>query len=216
MKTITDCVHQLVKYDPFLEDALARGIINFSALAEDLHPKIVKKLRKEIQLGSIVMALRRYQPTKAPNPLNFRLGDVVMRSDITDFTFVNSTSLLGRQSAFLDAIKNQFGAYFTYSNNDQESSVIVMSALEPLVVEHFDGEACIARKTGLSTLSIKLPESSSAIVGLYYHVFRLLAYEGIPIFETVSTSNYFTLLFEKSYLNQAFVLINEIKETGST
>jgi len=66
-------------------------------------------------------------------------------------------------------------------------------------------------KSDLSSLSIALPEDNSKTVGLYFYIFKLLAYEGIPVFEILSTSNYFTLFLEMNYVNQAFTLINEIK-----
>ena len=36
MKTVAQSVEQILKTQPFLEDALQRNIINFSALAEEL------------------------------------------------------------------------------------------------------------------------------------------------------------------------------------
>ena len=67
MKTITDCVHNILRHQPFLEDALSRDIINFSSLATDLLPQVEKEMRKPVKAGSIVMALRRYHPKRIKN-----------------------------------------------------------------------------------------------------------------------------------------------------
>lgn len=212
MKTITDCVTDILRQDPFLEDALARNIINFSSLATDLVPTIEKKLCKPVKEGSIVMALRRYIPKKRGNTALLKnLGDIIVRSDITDYTFANSKTIVENQSSLLLVIKEKFRVYFTYSNNYHESNIIVSSTLKPIVEKHFETETCISIKDDLSSLSIALPADSSQIVGLYFSLFRLLTYEGIPIFEVISTSNYFTLFFEKQYVNRAFLLINEVK-----
>ncbi len=212
MKTITDCVHEILKHDPFLEDALSRDIINFSSLAIDLAPRIEKKLRKPIKPGSIVMALRRYRPQKKRITTSLQsLGDIVVRSNITDYTFVNSKTIVANQSELLAEIKDEFGVYFTYANNYHESNIIVSSSLKKIVEKHFKNETCIGIKDELSSLSIALPAESSKIVGLYFSLFRILTFEGIPIFEVISTSNYFTLFFEKIYVNKAFLLISEMK-----
>ncbi len=212
MKTITDCVQEILKHDPFLEDALSRNIINFSSLALDLTPKIEKKLRKPVKPGSIVMALRRYTPEKKRITTSLQnLGDIVVRSDITDYTFANSKTIVANQSLLLDKIKDKFGVYFTYANNYHESNIIVSSSLKGVVEDYFKDETCIGVKDELSSLSIALPAESSKIVGLYFSLFRILTFEGIPIFEVISTSNYFTLFFEKTYVNKAFVLISEMK-----
>ncbi|RZS92521.1 hypothetical protein [Aquimarina brevivitae] len=213
MKTITDCVHDIIKHQPFLEDALHRDIINFSSLATDLQPQVEKIMRKPVKPGSIIMALRRYHPKRIKNLENLRnLGDIVVRSGITEYTFLNSNTILDSQANLLNSVKDKSKTYFTYSSNFQESNILVSSTLKETVEEHFKQETCISVMDELSSMSIALPDDSSKSIGLYFYIFRLLAYEGIPVFEIISTSNYFTLFLEKEYVNSAFLLLNEIKE----
>lgn len=213
MKTITDCVHDIIKHQPFLEDALYRDIINFSSLATDLQPQVEKIMRKPVKPGSIIMALRRYHPKRIKNLENLRnLGDIVVRSGITEYTFLNSNTILDSQASLLNSVKDKSKTYFTYSSNFQESNILVSSSLKDTVEEHFKKETCISVMEDLSSMSIALPDDSAKSIGLYFYIFRLLAYEGIPVFEIISTSNYFTLFLEKEYVNSAFLLLNEIKE----
>ncbi len=213
MKTITDCVHNILRHQPFLEDALSRDIINFSSLAIDLLPKVEKIMKKPVKPGSIVMALRRYHPRRIKHIDNLKsLGDIVVRSGITEYTFLNSNSILTSQRNLLDVVKNESKAYFTYSSNFQESNILVTSSLKNTVEKHFENETCISITDDLSSISIALPEDNSKSVGLYFYIFKLLAYEGIPVFEVISTSNYFTLFLEKEHVNKAFLLMNEVKE----
>mgnify|MGYP001160978692 FL=1 len=212
MKTITSVVEQLIKHQPYTEDALMRKIINYSALAEDFQPRIEKELGKSVNVGSIVMALRRYYPQKRVDERMMRdLGDIVVRSGITDFTFLNSNTILESQSKLLEETKTIPKAYLTYSSTFHESNILVSNDLTDLVERCFKEETCVMVKHDLSSLSIALPANNSKTVGLYFYIFKLLAYEGIPIFEAISTSNYFTLFLEKEYVNQAFALVNEIK-----
>ncbi len=213
MKTITDCVHNILRHQPFLEDALSRDIINFSSLATDILPLVEKEMRKPVKAGSIVMALRRYHPKRIKHSENLgNLGDIVVRSGITEYTFLNSNTILTSQSNLLNSVKDKTKTYFTYSSNFQESNILVSSSLKDVVENHFKDETCISVTDNLSSMSIALPNDSSKTIGLYFYIFKLLAYEGIPIFEIISTSNYFTLFLEKEYVNDAFLLLNEIKE----
>jgi len=217
MKTITDCVHNILRHQPFLEDALSRDIINFSSLAIDMLPQVEQLMRKPVKPGSIIMALRRYQPKRIKNRQNLRnLGDIVVRSGITEFTFLNSNTILTSQSYLLNSVKDKSKTYFTYSSNFQESNILVSSSLKDTVQEHFKNETCISITDNLSSMSIELPDDSSKTIGLYFYIFKLLAYEGIPIFEIISTSNYFTLFLEKEYVNEAFLLLNEIKDNTNS
>ncbi|RKN02099.1 hypothetical protein D7036_16810 [Aquimarina sp. BL5] len=213
MKTITDCVHNILRHQPFLEDALSRDIINFSSLATDLLPQVEKEMRKPVKPGSIVMALRRYHPKRIKHSENLgSLGDIVVRSGITEYTFLNSNTILTSQSNLLNTVKDKTKTYFTYSSNFQESNILVSSSLKEIVEDHFKDETCISVADNLSSMSIALPDDSARSIGLYFYIFKLLAYEGIPVFEIISTSNYFTLFLEKEYVNDALLLMNEIKE----
>ncbi|SHF57078.1 hypothetical protein SAMN05444483_101628 [Salegentibacter echinorum] len=214
MKTITTCVHDIIKHQPFLDDAIARDIVNFSGLAADIQPQVEEEMRKPVKQGSIIMALRRYAPKRTK--INMRdlreLGDIVVRSGITEYTFLNSNTIIASKAKLLEAVKEQTGVYLNYSSNYQESNILVSSSLTDLVEDCFRSERRVTIKEELSSITIALPKDSSQFVGLYFYIFKLLAYEGIPVFEMISTSNYFALFLEKQYVNQAFLLINEIKK----
>ncbi|MDT0648187.1 hypothetical protein RM545_15950 [Zunongwangia sp. F260] len=214
MKTITTCVHDIIKHQPFLDDAMARDIVNFSGLAADIQPQVEKEMRKPVKQGSIIMALRRYAPKRSKvNMKALRdLGDIVVRSGITEYTFLNSNSIISNKARLLEAVKDKTGVYLNYSSNYQESNILVSSSLTSLVEDCFKNEVRVTIKEELSSITIALPKNSSQSVGMYFYIFKLLAYEGIPVFEMISTSNYFAIFLEKEYVNSAFLLMNEIKE----
>lgn len=213
MLTITSVVHNILRHQPFLDDALAKDLINFSALAAHLQPEVEKELRKPVQQGSIIMALRRYAPKQhLVKNVSFRqMGDIVVRSGITEYTYLNSKSILSSQASLMNIVKDEVGVYLNYSSNYQESNILVSSDLKETVTKCFRDEILVSVKSDLSSITIALPKNSSQSVGLYFYIFKLLAYEGIPVFEMISTSNYFALFLEKEFVNQAFILLNEIK-----
>ena len=110
MKTIASCVQEIIVSKPFLEEGLSRQIINFSALAKDLNKSISEMLRRPVKDGAIMMALRRYQQTlntensiRLQNVFN-NLGDITVRSNLSDFTFQNSKTLIHSHSQILEQI----------------------------------------------------------------------------------------------------------------
>lgn len=213
MLTITSVVHNILRHQPFLDDALAKDLINFSSLAAHLQPEVEKELKKPVQQGSIIMALRRYSPKKhlLKNTSFRQMGDIVVRSGITEYTYLNSRTILSNQAELLNIVKDEVGVYLNYSSNYQESNILVSTELKETVAKCFEQERLVSVKSELSSITIGLPKNSSQSVGLYFYLFKLLAYEGIPVFEMISTSNYFALFLEKEYVNKAFLLLNEIK-----
>lgn len=108
MKTIASCVEDILITQPYLEEALSRGIINYSALAEELQGSIGDMLKKPVKSGAIMMALRRYHSPMIPgHSLKMKkiinnLGDITVRSNLTDFTVKNSHTLIQNHSKILE------------------------------------------------------------------------------------------------------------------
>src|SRR3989344_6234041 len=63
MRSIASAAVAYVEKNLFLKDALARGIINYQALAEEITPSLEQALGKKIKVSSVMMALRRYSET---------------------------------------------------------------------------------------------------------------------------------------------------------
>jgi len=75
----------------------------------------------------------------------------------------------------------------------------------------FKNETQLSLQEDLSAISISLPENNSKITGLYYQIFKRLAWEGIALYEVVSTTNEFTILVEDFLVDKAFSVIKKLK-----
>jgi len=217
MKTVAACVEELLMSQPFLEEALSRQIINYSALAEELSIPVAEMLRKPVKTGAIMMALRRYSPPKdlGNTPRLKRviknLGDITVRSNLTDFTFQNSKTLMENHSRALHQINLNGNVFYVFTRGVIESNIIVSSSQKQYVVENFKNETQLGLKENLSAISISLPKDNSKVTGLYYQIFKRLAWEGIALYEVVSTTNEFTVLVEDELVDRAFSVIKRLK-----
>jgi hypothetical protein len=217
MRTIATCVEEILVSQPFLEDALTRNILNFSALAEELRDPISKMLRKPVKSGAIMMALRRYSPPKEMankiklNKVLQNLGDITVRSDLSDYTFKNSNSLINSHLKTLEIIKDDPHIFYTFTRGVHESNVLITTALKDKIETFYKEENCTAVKDHLSAITIGLPKENTKIAGLYYQFFKRLAWEGIALYEVVSTTNEFTILVEDDVVDKAFSAIKGLK-----
>lgn len=214
MKTIAACVEEILITQPFLEEALFRKIINFSALSKELQKPISKMLGRTVKTGAIMMALRRFNP---PNNLRqsrqlkavlSNLGDITVRSNLVDFTFQNSSTLIESHSKVLDRFSAK--AFYGFSRGIYESNIVVSKSEQQKVLDSFKHEVLIGSQENLSAISIRLPENNSKISGLYYQIFKRLAWEGISLYEVISTTNEFTVLVENHLVDQAFKAIKNL------
>ena len=217
MKTVADCVEEILVTQPFLEEALSRRIINFSALAEELQEPISGMLRKPVKTGAIMMALRRYNPPKDLRHSNNlksilkNLGDITVRSNLVDFTFKNSSTLFLSHSKILESINTTI--FYGFSKGIHESNLVISMSEKEKIKSQFADEIMTSTQDNLSAISIALPENNTQVPGLYYQIFKRFAWEGISLHEVISTTNEFSVLVENDTVDKAF---SAIKKLGYT
>ena len=217
LKTIASQVSEYVKTKPYLSTALSQGIINLTSLARQIQPEIEKALRKPARSGAIVMALKRISDNeeflstyRIVNVLR-NLGDITVRSSLTDYCFKLSESLLLAQSKFLTEIEDKKDVFYTSSRGVGESNIVVSSNISGLLEEFFRREICIDKLNNLSAITVKLPTDNVKIPGIYYFIFQRLSWEGVNINQVISTSNEFTILMDEDSINVAFEVIKNLK-----
>ena len=214
---IAQAVDELISASPFLEEALSEELINVSSLARKLQPDIEKRLHKKVQPGAIVMAINR-----RPSGLSFRiskeirefmrkLGDVIVRSDLRDYTFENSAGLIACNRQLMDEIAGEKEIFCTISQGVFETTLVVSNLLESRIREIYRKEKLIAQKTRLSSITIRLPESNTEVSGIYYFLLKNLAWSGINVCEVISTSNEVTFVVEEKDVHRAFSRLMDMK-----
>ncbi len=210
MITVAEVVERLVARSAFVTEALAEGLINVSALARKLRPEVEQELGKAVKEGAIVMAVNRMQRgelvyvDKDLRTFFRRLSDISVRSNLLDYTFANSDTLLRRQARLLEHISAQAKGFFTFSQGVAETTLIINQANEHYVEELFADERLLDKETHLSAITLMLPVENRSLYGVYYYILKELAWNGINLVELISTSNEFTIIVRNVDLDPAF------------
>lgn len=218
MRTIPGIVEDIIRKKPFLESALIEGIVNLSSLARKIRPEVEDKLDKEVNDSAIIMALNRLVPRlELVSIIKFKkvvekMGDVIVRSNLADFAFANSKSLYKKQAVLLEKIKSMRDVFCTFSQGVSESTIVVSASIIPLVKEVFAEEHLIAECGSLSSITVKLPAENSIYPGVYYYIFKELAWENINVTEVISTTNEFTVIVSDKDIHRAFQVLMESKK----
>lgn len=217
MQTIPNAVEEVIKKKPFLEGALVEGLVNLSALARLIKPDIEKRVGKEVNDSAVIMALNRLVPRlELMSQMKFKkvvqnMGDIIVRSNLADYAFANSPTLYERQSELLNKVSNMKDLFCTFSQGIYETTLVVSNTIVPLVDEIFAGESRIARTLNLSSITVKLPEENAICPGVYYYIFKELAWDNINISEVISTTNEFTVVVSDEDIHRAFTILMEAK-----
>lgn len=220
MKATHVIVEEIIKKSPFLEEALAEGIINLSSLSRQIKPEIDEITNKDVQIGAIVMALKRLSPKFDPNlkikvkKVIGKLGDITVRSKITYYTFNNSETLIEKQALLLNTIKSKKDIFFAFSQGVYETSIILSDSDFDGFDEIFKQETLVQKTNGLSSLTIKLPSENADVSGIYYFILKKIAWEGINILDIISTMHEFTIIVDDESIDRAFTILKNLNKNN--
>ena len=219
MIKIAEVVEQLVRQSPFISEAINDGLINVSALARRLQTDVEKQLGKPVKSGAIIMAINRLQTGELmfieKNIRQFfqQLSDISVRSNLSDYTFQNSDTLLQKQVRLLAMISQDFpNAFYSFSQGVGETTIIVTNSLDEQVDQIFEGENQLDKESQLSAITLMLPIENRNLYGVYYYILKDLAWQGINLVELISTSNEFTLIVSDEDLDHAFSVIMGLRK----
>lgn len=218
MKTVQETVETIIKRTPFIEEAMQDKLINVSSLARLIQPEVEKTLGKEVKTGAIMMAVNRMSPVeilkirKNIRALSLKLGDFIVRSDLFDYTFKNSSSLPGNISKIFAKIGNNRESFFTVSQGIFETNIVISSNLKDEIDQIFSGEDMINSMSKLASITIKLPKTNLEQSGIYYFILKQLAWANIPVQEVISTTHEITLVVREEDINKTFSILIDMKK----
>ncbi len=215
MVTISQLLEKLIKQKPFVESALVEGLVNISALARQLKPEIESTLKKEVTEASIIMALKRFVDQmdvsmhRKIEKATKGFGDIIVRSNLCDFTYKLSDTLIEKQSVLIKKIGKEKDVFFTISRGVFETTIVISNQYAGEVKEIYKEETLIASSNFISSITLRLPKNNTVIPGLYYHIFKQIAWEGISILEAVSTTNELSIILNDKDVDRAFSVLKQ-------
>ncbi len=216
MITIPDIVEKLISRSPYIDEFLADGIINYSALARRLKPEIEDLTMKKVQEGAIVMALKRFKPKNVTYPYNSlkkifkETPEIIVRSNLVDITVKNTDYTHEHDRKILKLISNKPNVFFTISRSVFETTIIAGRELRDDILSLFENKSIIAEFDDLSSIIIRQPKETTEIPGVYFMILKPLAMEGINLVEIVSTYTEITLVIKNRDVDKAFSIIKQL------
>jgi hypothetical protein len=217
MKTIQEAVESTIRKTPFIEEALNEKLINVSSLARVILPEVSQLLKKEIKIGAVMMAINRLSPAselrirKNIKKLAINLGDFIVRSDLCDFTFKNTPSLLKEIAKILSKSADSNDYFLTVSQGIFETNIVTSKNLQQYVEDIFKKENLIHSVLDLASITIKLPKENLEQSGVYYFILKQLAWANIPLQEVISTTHEMTIVVKEKDVNETFAILMDLK-----
>ncbi|HEY4487410.1 MAG TPA: hypothetical protein VI483_01435 [Candidatus Paceibacterota bacterium] len=214
MRTVSQVVGEILLRSPFLTEAMHEGVANNAQIARRIKPDVEKRLMEEVSVGSIAMALHRLskdikQPLFGERFLK-HMTDITVRSNLVEFACPASTELPHLLDILSTTVHTRKDTFFNFSRGLHESLIIVSKEFEKEVAHILRNEQDVKRSEGLCAITLRLPESSLNVPGVYYPILKALAMEGISFVEVISVRTELSIIFEEKTVDRAFTVLKRI------
>jgi Uncharacterized conserved protein, possibly involved in methylthioadenosine recycling len=216
---LSQVVQREIQRSPFILEALEAGIVNTTSLARWMQPAVKRILGPDITLSAIAMSIKRAPLSehllleKTISKFMKNLGDITIRSDLSEYSYKASETLLKAQSELLDLMMKSENQFYSFIKGVDETTIVISSSMEPYIEKIFVNQYLLLRRDNLAAISINLPHINLDTHGIYYTIFKKLAWQGINLVEVISTSHEITLVMAEKDVEQAFTIILDLKRS---
>ena len=219
MPTIAHLTRKLIEKKPFLEEALAEGVINNAALAEKMIPDLEKELKKKVKFSAVNLAIRRMAEGITTKPiihLKFdKDSDITAKSNIIEIILYKTDKIpeyIKNIYALMDFAK---GDFLTITQGINEVMIITNKKHEQKISNLLPDKIVKKKIKNLSTLTVNIPESAVEEIGLFYIISKALNWENINIIDIVSTYTEISLIVKEDEASRAFDLLKKLIEENN-
>lgn len=208
MVTIARITEKLLEQKPFIQEALGRGIINNSALAEQLIPDIEKELKQKVKFSAVNMAVHRLSEKLEKKHFEHakinQQSDITIRSGLIAVTVFKTADIQKHVRAAYDIVDLKQGDFLTITQGINEIMIITNSRHEKKLFSIIPKNEIKKTIHGLTSITINLPLKAVQTIGLFYIVTRAMAWENINIVDIVSTLTEMTIIIDEDDTARAF------------
>lgn len=213
MYKIQDALTILIGRRPHVGELLNEGLVNIMELARVLRPELEEECLKEMTVESVAMAIRRLPRTKDTKSLARifkRAPNITLRSDLVEYTFANSATLIPKKAKLLQRIGQGYDSFFAITQGVYETSCVLSHTSVKDLQELTQGEKVVGTVVDLTAVTIRLPPENVETPGVYYHILRALYHGGVNVIDVVSTNMELTIMVETKDSDIAFGIVKKL------
>ncbi|MDO8513953.1 MAG: hypothetical protein Q7S50_00205 [bacterium] len=214
MRTISHVVEEIIQRSPFLAEAMAEGVANNAQIARKIKPEVEKRIYEKVSDAAIAMALHRmgkkFRRAPYSEKLLKQMNDITVRSNLVELVYPNSIELSSLLKVISESTKHRKDTFVNFSRGLHEALLIIDAESEKEVASLLKKEKSIRRQGDLSALTMRMPESSLTVPGMYYPILKAIAEEGISFVEVMSVRTEFSIIFKDEDIDRAFSVLKRI------
>lgn len=210
MIKISEAVADIVSRSFEASVMLQQGCLNLSAYAKRIRPEIEERTKKEVQTGSIVIALSRLaksldeQPSLLPPPTAL---EVSARSGLMEVVFERTRKNLELFHSLRNDVNASPSDFFMTTQGIAEITLIIPEDNYDDIKSVFAGIEPKFLIRDLSGLTLRTTEKDIFVPNVFFSILYPFAMRRFNIIEVISTFTEITMLVEDKDLQDGFEVL---------
>ena len=209
--SVTRAVKDEVNFDFSVQDAIARGYVNISALARVLLPKIAAKTGRRVRQASVITALKRLRGAYTPSSRD--VGKVIAGSIVNVRTHVSRLSV-DKTRRTLQAVSTLLSTYqedfIQVSESLSSITLIFDQRLHRKVRKALSGAEVLEEGEECAAITVHSPDEIISTPGCISAFYDQLSRRHVNIEDTVSCYTDTILVVSMSEAGRAFEALTEL------
>lgn len=214
MVTVANTVNKIMINLPFIQEAMAKNIINYGGLAELLKPEIEIELNKKIKLSAISMALRRFHDdNKGKRYRRIALtgeSGFSIKSNLFEISVQKSPTIFKTLTKLYEKVNFDLGDVLNIIQGNYEVLIITNVKYKKNFIKTLIHEKIKLTNDNLAALSMVMPKHCISSPGFFFIITKVLAWHNINIVDMVNTATELTLILSNKDVTKAYNLFQEM------
>jgi aspartokinase len=208
--SISRTVKGIMNSDLYFQDSLQRDYCNITALARLIKPQIDQMLDRNINIESIVTAVKRskiiYNASKLPTASVLADSTISVKTDVAKLSIGKSKKTIEKVAKALQNIDN----FISVSESILSITFVFDDALLDKVKAMFSNYEILEIEEDLAAIMVHSPEEIIKTPGCAIAFYNQLAYRHINIEDTVSCYTDTIVLVKMSDVGKAFNALTDL------
>ncbi len=204
MIKINTIVENILYKDEEALTALAKGYMNLSQYAQQIHHEVEKMAKKEVGVQGIVVALSRLSKSmKRQHPLvqNVQIKNITTKAPLSEIVYAKTSESIAKLSKIYDKAKAGTDDFFTMTLSTSEITVICSERIKTEIEKILKEKPSMMVKN-LASIGLSLDPKYYPMPNITFSLIRKIAQKRIPLAETITTRTEIIFVFEQKYLSE--------------
>lgn len=216
MVTVQNIVRHELGRNPILLEMLQQDLLNVSAVAEKMQPKIQDSLIRQVKITAISMAIRRLsQELSKKQMFSWRFPEnteIATKSDIYEVAVRKEPRLPQLLAKLNRAIPDKKGSFLSIVEGSYETVFLTNQSNKAAIKSALKGRKIVSERDHLGYIAVNFEPYTKDVPGIYYQLTRSLAFGSISIQSLHTIGSEMVMLFRKKDMPRAYESVRALIE----